>query len=225
MPKDQKSMTIEVWSDVMCPYCYMGTRMLHTALAGFPHRDRVNLIWRSYQLQPDLKTDTGMDVYQLLARKGYDRQTVAKAHAELKEKGARQGIVFHFDRTVIANTFNAHRLLHFARESGNQDRAHEILFRAYFTDGRNVDDPATLLSLGEEAGLDTAGLAQVLRSDAYADAVRAEMAEARDLGIEAVPHFMFDRNHEVIGAEGATLLLDTLTAAYREWKAAGKETA
>lgn len=219
MPTNAGKMSIEVWSDVMCPYCYMGKRMLENALAQFPHRDEIELVWRSYQLEPSLEAGTTIDIYQLLARKGYDRQTVIKAHEELKQKGASQGIVFNFEQALVANTYTAHRLMHFAKESGRQDQMHEILFRAYFTDGKNVADPATLMVLGEEGGLDTARLAEVLRGDAYADAVRADIEEAHDLGIEAVPHFMFNRDQEVIGAEGAALLLQTLEAAFAEWKA------
>jgi predicted DsbA family dithiol-disulfide isomerase len=212
-----KTMVVEVWSDFMCPYCYLGTRMLKSALAEFPHRNEVDVVWKSYQLDPAIRTDPGMDVYQFLARKGFDRATVMRAHEELREKGARQGIVFAFENSVVANSFNAHRLMHFARESNNQERTHDALFRAHFTDGRNLDDEATLIAIGVEVGLDAAELARALRSDAYADAVRADVQEARDLGIEAVPHFMFDRNHEVIGAEGSVLLLRTLEVAFREW--------
>lgn len=212
-----KKMVIEVWSDFMCPYCYLGTRMLKSALAEFPHRNEVDVVWRSYQLDPAIKTDPSIDVYQFLARKGFDRATAMRAHEELREKGARQGIAFAFEKTVVANSFNAHRLMHFARERNCQERAHDALFQAHFTQGRNLDDEGTLIAIGTEVGLDAGELARVLRSDAYADAVRAEVQEARDLGIEAVPHFMLDRNHEVIGAEGSALLLQTLDAAFREW--------
>jgi predicted DsbA family dithiol-disulfide isomerase len=212
-----KKMVVEVWSDFMCPYCYLGTRMLKSALEEFPHRDEVDVVWKSYQLDASVRTDPGMDIYQFLARKGFDRATAMRAHAELREKGARQGIAFAFEKSVVANSFNAHRLMHFARESGSQERARDALFLAHFTGGRNLDDEGTLMAIGAEIGLDTVKLASVLRSDAYADSVRAEVQEARDLGIEAVPHFMFDRNHEVIGAEGSVLLLRTLEVAFLEW--------
>jgi predicted DsbA family dithiol-disulfide isomerase len=169
---------------------------------------------------PKLETDTNIDIYQLLARKGYDRQSVIGAHDELKRKGLEQGFVFDFENIVVANTFTAHRLMHFAREDGKQDLAHEILFRAYFSEGKNLDDHATLIALGEEIGLDTVELSKVLRTNAYADVVRADMEEAQELGIEAVPHFMFNREHEVVGAEGSALLLQMLQNAHEEWRAA-----
>jgi protein disulfide-isomerase len=187
-------------------------------MAEFPHQDEVEVIWRSYQLMPFLETDATIDIYQLLARKGYDRQSVVRAHDELKQKGQRQGIVFNFEKIVVANTLNAHRLMHFAKESGKQDQAQERVFSAHFTEGRNVDDHGTLIALGEEIGLDASELAKVLQTGAYADAIRADIDEARRLDIEGVPHFLFDRKHEVIGAEGSALLLQMLEKAFEEWK-------
>lgn len=217
---DRSKMVLEVWSDIVCPYCYMGKRMLQAALAEFARRDEVKVVWKSYQLDPSLRAETSMDVYEYLGRKGFDRQAIAKAHEELKQKGTRQGVVFNFETTVISNTFDAHRLMHFAVEADKHAELQEALFRAHFTDGRNVGDIATLREIAAATGLDKREVDRVLLTDAYADAVRADIDEARDLGIEAVPHFMFNREHEVIGAEGAERLLQTLVTAFGEWEAA-----
>ena len=211
-------MQVEVWSDVMCPFCYLGKRRFAAALAAFPDRDDVEIIWKSFQLNPSLKTDPEISVAQYLAReKGFDVRVAEQMNDRVARMSRQDGPIYNFDEVVVANTFDAHRLIHFARAHGLQDEAMERLFRAYFTEGRNVDDLATLIELGTEIGLDADALRAALESDAYTAEVNADIEEARQLGISGVPFFVFDRKYAVSGAQESTVFQQALEQAVAEW--------
>ena len=211
-------MQVEVWSDVMCPFCYLGKRRFAAALAAFPDRNDVEVIWKSFQLNPTLKTDTEISVAQYLAReKGFDVRVAEQMNDRVARMSRQDGPIYNFDEVVVANTFDAHRLIHFARAHGRQDEAMESLFRAYFTEGRNVDDLATLIELGREIGLDAGALRAALESDAYTAEVNADIEEARQLGISGVPFFVFDRKYAVSGAQESAVFQQALEQAVAEW--------
>lgn len=214
-------MLIEVWSDIACPFCYIGKRRLQAAIARFPQRDDVRVEWRSFQLQPQLVTDASRRLNEYLATsKGLSMAQVEQMQAHVAAMGASEGISFAMDRVVVANTFNAHRLLQWAQSEGHGDAMKDRLLRAYFTEGANVDDRSTLQSLAAELGLDAARVASVLASDAFGDEVRRDIAEARQQRISGVPFFVFDQAYAISGAQPPELFDQALAQAHAEWRTA-----
>jgi predicted DsbA family dithiol-disulfide isomerase len=207
-------MQLEIWSDIMCPFCYMGKRRMEKALRDFAHADEVEINWRSYQLDPGLQAAPGKSIHEYLAeRKGMTRDWSLRMHAQLERSAAELGLSYDFDRIVVANSFNAHRLAHFARANRLQDQVQERLFSAYFSEGRDLGDEDTLVGLGTDIGLDAAVTREVLRGGAYAEEVRRESQEAEDLGTEGVPFFVIDRRFGVTGAQPSEVLRDALEKA------------
>ena len=208
-------MKIEIWSDVVCPWCYLGTRRLELALEGFEHRDEVEVVHRSYQLDPSAPTDHTVETVGVLASKyGMTRAQAEQAQREMEQRAAADGLDYHLDGQHTGNTFDAHRLLHYAAAEGKQAALVDRLFRAYFSEQRSVFDNAALQQLGEDAGLDAAGVAAVLASDRYADAVAADIEQAREYGITGVPFFVIDGRFGISGAQPAELLAGALDQAW-----------
>jgi predicted DsbA family dithiol-disulfide isomerase len=208
---------VEIWSDVVCPWCAIGKRRFEKALARFDHRDQVDVSFHSFELDADAPHEQEGDLHDHLARKyGMSRADAEAKHRQMTEMAAADGWDFHFERARRGNTFDAHRLLHLAAERGVQDAVKERLFRAYFTDGEHIADHATLARLGAEAGLDADEARAVLASDRYADAVRADERQAQAYGITAVPFFVVDRKYGVAGAQPPEALLQVLDTAWAE---------
>jgi predicted DsbA family dithiol-disulfide isomerase len=212
---------VEIWSDVVCPWCYIGKRRFEAALARFPHRDQVEVEWRSFELDPH--TDSvraageGPDHTDVLASKyGMSRAQAEAAIDNVTRAAAAEGLDFHLDVSLRSNTFDAHRVIHLAAARGVQGAVKERLMRAYFTEGEPVGDRDTLVRLAAEAGLDPADVEQVLDTDEHTEAVRADEAEARALGITGVPFFVVDRKYGVSGAQPADQLLAVLERAWSE---------
>jgi predicted DsbA family dithiol-disulfide isomerase len=218
-PRDP--MLIEVWSDIACPFCYIGKRRLQAAVARFPQRDELQVVWRSFQLQPQQVTDPSRKLNDYLAEaKGLSREQVAQMQQHVAAMGASEGITFAMDRVVVANTFNAHRLLQLAQAEGRGDAMKDRLLRAYFEEGANVDDFATLERLAADAGVSAAVAMAIAGSDAGADDVRRDIADARQNRIQGVPFFLFDRAYAISGAQPAALFDQALAKAHAEWRAA-----
>lgn len=216
---EQKKMQIEVWSDVVCPFCYIGKKKFETALAQFEERAHVNLVWKSFQLDPNLKTDPTITVYDRLSTsKGIPVQQAQEMAGHATKVAAQVGIKMDFDKAVVANSLNAHRLMHFGKEKGLQNEVKELLFKAYFTEGKNIDDTETLIAVGIAAGLNTDEVKAVLNSTQYADAVQADVVESQQLGVRGVPFFVFDRKYAVSGAQDSAAFLQTLEKSFAEWK-------
>jgi predicted DsbA family dithiol-disulfide isomerase len=196
-------MEIEIWSDVVCPFCYLGKRRLELALADFPGRGEVNLTWKSFQLHPDMKRTPGQSLERYLAeRKGWSPAQIKSAHERLERAGAAVGLEYRFDKAVVADTYDAHRLIQAAQARGKGTAMEDRLFRAYFTEGKDITDAATLEALAAEAGMERAEAAAALADkNAFAAAVRADIEEAERLGINGVPFFVFDRRFAVSGAQ------------------------
>lgn len=221
LKNEQQKMQIEVWSDVVCPFCYIGKKKFETALAQFEERANVNLVWKSFQLDPDLKTNPNTTVYKSLsARKGISVEQAKGMAGHAVEAAAEIGIAMNFDTAVVANSLNAHRLLHFAKIKGLQNEMKEQLFKAYFTEGKNIDDVETLTALATTAGLNAHEVKAVLNSNKYADAVQADIIESQQLGVRGVPFFVFDRKYAVSGAQESSAFLETLEKSFAEWRAA-----
>ena len=212
-------MKIEIWSDIMCPFCYIGKRKLESALERFPGKDKVELIWHSFQLDPSLKYQPGKDLYTYLSeRKGISKDQSRRLHDQLTQTARENGLTYNFDKAIIANSFDAHRLIQLAKKYALGDAAEERLFKAYFTEGRNVSDQATLVDLGSDIGLQKEEISRMLQSDEYAKQVDDDIKEAQQLGIRGVPFFIMNRKYAVSGAQPAELFLQTLNTSYNEWE-------
>jgi predicted DsbA family dithiol-disulfide isomerase len=210
-------MKVEIWSDVVCPWCYVGKRRFETALATFEHRADVDVHWRSFELDPDAPATREGDPVQRLADKyGMSRAQALAANANLTGMAAAEGLDFHLDTARSGNTFDAHRLLHLAAERGIQDAVKERFMRGYFTESEPVGDHEALARLAVEAGLDETEVKTVLTSDQYAADVVADEQQAAAYGISGVPFFVVDGRYGVSGAQSPEILLQTLRTAYAE---------
>jgi predicted DsbA family dithiol-disulfide isomerase len=204
-------MKVEIWSDVLCPFCYIGKRRFEKALAQYENRDSVEVTWKSFQLDPSTVTDPSKTVHQYLAaRKGISETEALQMNEHVTRMAAAEGLEYHFGKAVVANSFDAHRLSHFALAHGKQDEVEELLFKAYFTEGRNTADHDVLLQIGMQAGLKEEEIRAMLSSGEFADAVRADMDEAVQIGIRGVPFFVFDRKYAISGAQESETFLQGL---------------
>tara|TARA_R110001592_G_scaffold145060_5_gene368542 strand:- start:173 stop:967 length:795 start_codon:yes stop_codon:yes gene_type:complete len=217
--KTESKMKIEIWSDVMCPFCYIGKRKFETALNQFADKNNIEIEWKSYQLMPELEKGVINDLERMLVeRRGIDPAQAKAMNAQVAQAGKQVGLEFNFDKTLAVNTLDAHRFLHFAKANGKQNEAEEILFRSYFTDGKNIGDFATLIQLGTSIGLDAGALKEVLENGSYAEEVRADIYEAQQAGVRGVPFFVFNRKYAVSGAQDPQAFLQTLEKSFSEWK-------
>ncbi len=210
-------MRIEIWSDVVCPWCWIGKRRFERALAEFPHRNDVEVVWKSFELDPSAPRERDGDLAGHLADKyGVARPDAVNMIARMTETAAAEGLAFRLDVARPGNTFDAHRLLHFAAENGHQHELKERLFSAYLSEGEAIGDIETLVRMAKDVGLDVAEARAVLDSDRYADAVRADEAEAAAIGVTGVPFFVVDRRYGISGAQPADLLRQVLHRAWAE---------
>ncbi len=208
-------MKVEIWSDVVCPWCYIGKRHMEAALAYFEHADQVEIIWRSYQLDPRAPRHGEEKTLDMLAQKyGVSAAQAMKMQERVSAVAAQAGLEYHLDLTRHENTFDAHRLIHLAAKHGLQAEAEERFFHAHFTEGKPLGDNETLVQLAAEVGVPEDEARAVLDSDAYADAVRADIRRARLLGIQGVPFFAIDEKYGVSGAQPAELLKEALEQAW-----------
>ena len=217
-------MKIEIWSDVMCPFCYIGKRNFETALEQFSNKNGIEVEWKSFQLDPSLPEvqDSNYTDY-LMVSKGLGRPQVEGMLNNVTQMAKGVGLEYDFDRAVMVNSFKAHRVLQLAKTRGLGDAAEERLFRAFFTEGRNIADDDTLLELGKEAGLNETEIRSSLSDERYSDMVRQDIQEARAIGVTGVPFFVFNRKYAVSGAQPPQAFLQTLEKAYTEWREANPE--
>lgn len=210
-------MKVEIWSDFMCPFCYIGKRRFESALEQFPHKDQVEVVYRSFELDPNASYKPGVSMDELLAAKyGMSIEQAKAANANVTQQAASVGLTYHMDRVIPANSFDAHRLVHFAAQHGKMKDMTERLFRAYFTDAENLEDKNLLADLAAEVGLERGQAMAVLESDAFQSEVRADEAAATNLGIRGVPFFVLGGKYAVSGAQPLEVFTDALDKAYRE---------
>jgi predicted DsbA family dithiol-disulfide isomerase len=213
---------VEIWSDVVCPWCYIGKRRFEAALARFAHRDEVVVEWKSFELDPGASSaPAGGDEASTYASRLAAKYATTEAEAQkmldsMTAAAAAEGLDFRFDQAVSANTFEAHQLIHLAAAHGRQDEVKERLLRAYFTEGEAVGDREVLIRLAAELGLDADATRDALTQQRHASAVRDDEAEATALGIRGVPFFVIDRTYGVSGAQPAEQLLEVLQRAWSE---------
>ena len=217
--KVSKKMIVEIWSDVMCPFCYIGKRQFELALSKFEHKNEVEVVWRSFELNPSVKTDTTLSVVQYLStNKGIPLEE-AQSMADYATNMARGvNLEYHFEKAVVANSFKAHQFLHFAKEYDKQSEVEEALFKAYFTDGKNTDDTEVLLKIASEVGINKEKLETALANGTFSKDVKADELKAQQLGINGVPFFYMNESIQLSGAQDAKEFLKALNKTYVAWK-------
>ena len=210
-------MQVEIWSDIACPWCYIGKRRFETALTGFAHRDAVTVVWRSFELDPQAPKRHDASQPELLARKyGMSVANAQAMNARMTDAAAGEGLTFRLDDMKVGNTFDAHRLLHFAEAHGKREALGERLFAAYLSESVSLSDAETLVALAHDVGLDPGAARKMLGGDLFADAVRHDEAEAREIGVTGVPFFVLDRRYGLSGAQGPDVLQAALERAWSE---------
>ncbi len=211
-------MKVQIWSDIMCPFCYIGKKNFEAALDKLPFKDQVEVEWKSYQLDPELNETSGSKTINeyLAERKGMPIAQIEQMQMRIKDMGKQVGIGFNIENAVVANTFPAHKLLHFAAKSNKANDAEELLFHACFIDGKNVADHEVLVNIAEELGLDTDQAQYVLNSDSFDYEVKQDFLEARNIGVSGVPFFLLNDKYTLSGAQPVDLFVEALTQTYNE---------
>lgn len=205
----------------MCPFCYIGKRNYEAGLKQFADSSQIEIIWKSFQLDPTIpqEADGTENVYQYLAgRKGMSYEQSVQMHDSVVATAQKAGLEYNFEKAVIANSFNAHRMIQLAKTKGLGDAAEERLFYAYFTEGKNVGNSSILVELGKDIGLTEAEVKTALTDDAYAYNVQQDVQEAQQLGVRGVPFFVFDRKYAISGAQPPQAFLETLEKSFSEWR-------
>jgi protein disulfide-isomerase len=219
--KEVSKMKIEIWSDIMCPFCYIGKRNLETAMSQFASKEHIEIEWKSFQLDPNIEEFPKYqdNVFMYLAeRKGMSIEQSKKIHAQVVEYAQSVGLDYHFEKAKVANSFKSHRLIQLAKTKLLGDRAEEKFFYAYFTEGKNLNDLPTLIELGHEIGLTEAEVNEALTNDLYAEKVENDCKEAQYIGVSGVPFFVLNRKYAISGAQQASDMLKTIEKAYSEWQ-------
>jgi predicted DsbA family dithiol-disulfide isomerase len=210
-------MKVEIWSDVVCPWCYIGKRRFETAMGRFDGASEVDVIWRSYQLNPGQPRGVRQSIEESLAAK--TGGSIAQARAmndRVTALAAAEGLDYHFELYKVINTFDAHRVAHLAQDHGFGEAIQERFLRAQLVEGQVLDDPETLVLLSVEVGVPAADVAEVLGSDRYSAEVTADIREAGEIGVTGVPFFAVDDRYGISGAQPAELFLEVLETARRE---------
>jgi len=214
---------VEIWSDIVCPWCYIGKRRFERALETVEDRDDIEIVHRAFQLNPSMPKGEVRDHRDnLMAKYGRSESQAAAMQQQMERTAAGEGLEFHLAGGVTGNTFDAHRLVHLGRERGIQDAVIERLFRAHFTEQRSIFEEDSLVALAGEAGLDATEARATLAGDAHADAVNADLREARGLGISGVPYYVLDRRFAISGAQPPELFVEALTRARADARTAAR---
>jgi predicted DsbA family dithiol-disulfide isomerase len=204
-------MRIDIWSDFVCPFCYIGKRKLEKALKQFKHREEVELVFRSYQLDPTAKRDNDEHLYDVLAKKyGMNREKAKEMSNQITVQAKEEGLDFNFDTSIRTNTADAHRLAHFAYEQGKGLELTERLLKAYFTDSLHIGDHEVLSDLAQEVGMDKVEALNVLKSTKFIDIIKQDQQEGTNIGVQGVPFFVFDHRYAVSGAQHTHVFLEVL---------------
>jgi predicted DsbA family dithiol-disulfide isomerase len=215
---------VDIWSDVVCPWCFLGKRRFEAALGAFEHASEVEIRWRSFELDPRAPSvREGDQAARLASKYGLSIEQARAAQHRLTALAAAEGLQYRLDRTRPGNTFDAHRLIHLAGDRGRQSEVKERLLAAYLCEGQAIGDTAVLLAEGVAAGLDPADVAQVLEGDAYARDVQADEIEARERQITGVPFFLIDGAFGIPGAQDDETMLTILRRAWNRRKASDEE--
>jgi len=212
-------MKVEIWSDVMCPFCYIGKRKFEKALAQFEHKDKVIVEWKSFQLNPNLVTDPTKNTLEHLAQsKGWTMEYTKHTTAHVSNIAKEQGLDFNFEKAVVANSFDAHRLLHLAKKYNLQNECKEQLLKAYFIDGKNTADLELLTKIGINIGLNETEITETLNSNLYTNEVNEDIYHAQQIGVRGVPFFVFGNKYAISGAQEPETFLGAIKKASGLWQ-------
>lgn len=210
-------MRVDIWSDVRCPFCYIGKRNFEKGLAQFADKDKIEVVWHSYELDPTLKTDENIDILDYFVEsKGMPKDQAQQMLAHPIAMGKSVGIDFQFEKSILANSFKAHRLIQMAQANGLGNEAEEALFKAHFTDGVNIDSDEELLKLGLSIGLEKEKVEELFTSAIFEQEVKQDIFRAQQLGIRGVPYFVFNDKYAVSGAQPMETFLGALEKSYSE---------
>jgi predicted DsbA family dithiol-disulfide isomerase len=210
-------MKIEIWSDLMCPFCYIGKNNFEQALAKLPFKDEVEVEWKSFQLDPTLDPkETKNTIEYFKEKKGFPEAQAQQMIGQVAQMGKGAGIDFNFEKALITNTFSAHKLLHLAKKYNKANEMEEALFIAHFIDGKNVGDIDTLVSLAETLSIDKEEAKQALTSEEFDYEINQDILEARNNGISGVPFFILNGKYAVSGAQPVELFENALQQTYNE---------
>lgn len=216
-------MKVDIWSDIRCPFCYVGKKKFEKALEQFTNAEKIQITWHSFQLDPNLVTQPDTNPYEYFSKAKGIPVTQAKAmHEHAKNAGREAGIEFNFDESKVANSFKGHLLLQLAKEKNLANEMEEALFEAQFISGKNIDDETTLIETGKSVGLSEEDIKNALTSDEMANAVAQDGLMARQLGINAVPFFVFNDKYGVSGAQQPEHFLEVLNTSWKEFSAGDK---
>lgn len=210
-------MKVKIWSDVRCPFCYIGKKKFENALVDFSGKDQVEIEWKSYQLDSTLKTDPNLNTLEYFMKV----KNISESQAREMFKGATQmaeevGLDFNLEGSVLANSFMAHRLIQLAKSKGVDNEAEEALFKAHFTEGKNIDDPKVIEEIATSVGINSNEVKGMLASDAFSYEVKQDEMEARNIGVRGVPFFVVDDKYAISGAQPSEVFLQTLQKAREE---------
>ena len=213
----ENKLKIQIWSDIMCPFCYIGKRRLENAISQFGHQDAIEIEWKSFQLDPNYIASDDDDLVERLAEKYQkDKDWAIEMLESMTQNAANSGLEFHFEKAITTNSLNAHRLLHLAKKHQLGTALKELLFKAYLTDGEDVNNLETLKKLGIQTGLDANKIDQVLQSNAYTKEVKEDMLMAQKTGVQGVPFFVFDNKYAISGAQHVETFVKTLEKVWEE---------
>ena len=212
-------MEVKIWSDVRCPFCYIGKKKFEAALEQFEHKDKVKITWKSFQLDPTLETRTDLDIIEYFVEtKGVSAEQARQMLGGATQMAKEVGLEFQLEDSVIANSFRAHKVIQLAKSKGLGNEIEEALFKVHFEESGNIDDPEILMEAATSIGLDKTEIRQVLESDAFEYEVKQDELEARNIGVRGVPFFVFDDRYAVSGAQPSEVFLETLEKAMNKEK-------
>lgn len=212
-------MKVEIWSDVMCPFCYIGKRRFEKALEQFDAKDKIDIVWKSFQLNPAMETDPSKNITEYLAEvKGWSIPQARQINQQVTDMAKAEGLQYDFDKAIVANSFNAHRLIQLAKVNGKGDAMEEALFKAYFTEGKNIDDQNTLTELAIEIGIAASEVQSIFAGSDYTEAVENDIYEAQQIGVRGVPYFVLNDKYAVSGAQASETFLGALQKAWGEYE-------
>ena len=214
-------MKVEIWSDIMCPFCYIGKRNFEAALKNFDAKNEIEIEWKSFQLDPTISKsfDKKVSTYEYLSeKKGMTVEKAKELRLNVTEMAKKVGLIYNFDKSVVANSFDAHKLIQLAKTKELGGAAEESLFKAYFTDGKDISDYSTLVELGNEIGLNEEEVISTLASEQFDAKVKFDISEGSQLGVTGVPFFVFDRKYAISGAQPVEIFLNTLKQSHKESK-------
>jgi len=212
-------MKVEIWSDIVCPFCYIGKRKFENALNDFEQKDKVEIVWRSFQLDAELKQVPGQSVHEYLAkRKGVSIEKGKEMNDYMTAAAKEVGLSYDFEKAIINNTLNAHRLSHLAAKHSLQNEVEEALFAAYYTHGKDIGDIDALTAIGVSVGLSATEITSMFATNAFVDAVRTDQTISQQIGVQGVPFFVFNEKYAVSGAQPTDVFKQVLNKVWEEEK-------